>query len=65
MTAASSPRRSLTSSDSCGLSMVGVVRLVVTTGEPGSDMSTTRTPCPLDAPVTWNGGATGRIWLAS
>jgi hypothetical protein len=44
MTAARIPRSWLSTRDSCGDSMAGVTRLVVTSGLAGSDMSTTFTP---------------------
>ena len=43
-TAASTPRRWLTTTDSCGVSIAGVRSLSVSTGLVGSDMSITFTP---------------------
>ena len=49
ITAPSSPRPGWTSTDSCGLSIAGVVRVAVLTGFFGFDMSSTITPKPSRA----------------
>ena len=46
ITAPSSPRPGCTSSDSCGLSIAGVISVAVFSGFLGSVMSTTITPNP-------------------
>ena len=53
ITATSSPRRSLSTSDSCGVCIAGVTSVVVRTGFAGSDMSTTATPV----------GSSLRFWM--
>ena len=58
MTAASRPRSGLTRSDSCGLSIAGVIRLAVLRGRAGFVMSRTTTPrpVPLSRLVTTSNG---------
>ena len=49
MSATSRPRAAFRRSDSCGLSIAGVVRLAVCTGCAGSCMSIAYTPTPSAA----------------